>query len=239
MNTGLAHTLLKITQDRQRTNILRKHEQKTLAYLVQRVPSWISSDGLTAIGLAGSILVTASFTLAAYASRYLLLLGILGFAINWLGDSLDGRLAYYRNKPRKWYGFSLDYCTDWIAIVFIGAGYIIYVGSDWELWGFIFVVLYGWSMMIALLRYKITDVYTIDSGLFGPTEVRIAISLVLALEVLVKGSILYSAVAVCVLLTAANVSDFIKLLKIADRKDRENRENREEQVKKASGNTHV
>jgi phosphatidylglycerophosphate synthase len=233
MNTGLTKTLLKITQDRQRTNILKGYEQKTLAYLVQRVPSWINSDTLTAIGLMGSVIVATSFMLAAYINNWLLLLGILGFVINWLGDSLDGRLAYYRNKPRKWYGFSLDYCTDWIAIVFIGVGYIVYVGNHWELWGFVFVILYGWSMMIALLRYKITNVYTIDSGLLGPTEVRIILSFILALEVMVKGSIIYSTIAACAILFIVNVADFVKLLKTADRKDKE------EQTAKATGHTHV
>jgi phosphatidylglycerophosphate synthase len=228
MNIRLTETLLKITQDRQRTNILRVYEQKTLAYLVQHVPSWINSDALTLIGLMGSVGVAVSFMLAAYASKYFLLFGILGFFINWLGDSLDGRLAYYRNKPRKWYGFSLDYCTDWIAIVFIGVGYIVYVGNHWELWGFVFVILYGWSMMIALLRYKITNVYTIDSGLLGPTEVRIVISLILTLEVVVKGSIAYSTITACAILCIFNVVDFIKLLKIADQKDKE------EQTKKVA-----
>jgi hypothetical protein len=233
MNTGLTKTLLKITQDRQRTNILKGYEQKALAYLVQRVPSWINSDALTTIGLMGSVVVATSFMLAAYVCNYFLLVGILGFFINWLGDSLDGRLAYYRNKPRKWYGFSLDYCTDWIAIVFIGVGYIVYVGNQWELWGFVFVILYGWSMMIALLRYKITNVYTIDSGLLGPTEVRIVISFILALEVMVNGSIIYSTIAACAILFIFNVTDFVKLLKTADRKDKE------EQTAKATEHTHV
>jgi phosphatidylglycerophosphate synthase len=227
MEMDLTKTLAKITKDRKRTNILRKHEQNALAYLVQRVPTWINSDALTAIGLMGSVLIAASFLLAAYVCGYLLLLGIVGFGINWLGDSLDGRLAYYRNKPRKWYGFSLDYCTDWIAIVFIGAGYIVYVGNQWEFWGFIFVILYGWSMMIALLRYKITQVYTIDSGLLGPTEVRIIISFILALEVAVEGSIVYSTIVACVVLFLFNVADFIKLLQTADRKDKEERKEKD------------
>ncbi|MDR1897502.1 MAG: CDP-alcohol phosphatidyltransferase [Prevotellaceae bacterium] len=215
----LTKTLSKITKDRHRTNILRGYEQQTLARLVQCIPSWLSSDALTVIGLMGSVIIAASFVLAVYVDRNLLLFGIFGFCVNWFGDSLDGRLAYYRNKPRKWYGFSLDYCTDWLSIVFIGLGYIVYVGNHWELWGFIFVVLYGWSMMIALLRYKITGTYIIDSGLLGPTEVRIIISLILALEVVVKGSIMYSTIVACVVLFIFNVIDFVKLLKTANLKD--------------------
>jgi hypothetical protein len=233
MNTDTTNALAKITKDRHRTNILKKYEQQTLAFLVRYVPSWINSDMLTAIGLAGSFVITLSFALAAYMDRRFLLLGIAGFAINWFGDSLDGRLAYYRNKPRKWYGFSLDFCTDWLSIICIGVGFIIYVGNQWEMWGFGFVVLYGWSMMIALLRYKITSIYTIDSGLLGPTEVRIVISAILATEVFVKGSIFYATILACAVLLVFNVIDFCKLLKIADRKDKE------ERAEKTAGNTNV
>ncbi|MDR1887022.1 MAG: CDP-alcohol phosphatidyltransferase [Prevotellaceae bacterium] len=219
--------LSKITKGRDRTNILKKQEQNLLAYLVQHVPSWMNSDMLTAIGLAGSCITTASFILATYLHRSLLLFGIVGFALNWFGDSLDGRLAYFRNKPRKWYGFSLDFTVDWLTNILIGVGYIVYVRGRWELVGFGFVVLYGWAMITALLRYKITDRYTIDSGLLGPTEVRIFISMFLALEVIVPGSIVYCGILACIMLFAVNIMDSLKLLKIADSRDKEEKKNRE------------
>ncbi|MDR1601421.1 MAG: CDP-alcohol phosphatidyltransferase [Tannerella sp.] len=212
--------LSKITKDRQRTNILRKYEQPALAFLVRRVPSWINSDMLTAIGLSGGLIIMAGFVMAACFHRSFLLLCILGFVINWLGDSLDGRLAYFRNKPRKWYGFSLDLTVDWLTTVLIGCGYIVYVSGGWELLGFGFVVLYGWSMMTALLRYKITGIYTIDSSLLGPTEVRIIISLFLLLEIFFKDSIIYSGMAACLILFVVNLIDFRKLLETADRRDK-------------------
>jgi hypothetical protein len=218
-----ADCLAKITKDRRRTNLFKKHEQRLLAFLVQRIPSWISSDMLTVIGLAGGFLTAAGFILALYVHRSWLLLGIAGFAVNWFGDSLDGRLAYFRNKPRKWYGFSLDIAVDWLTDILIGLGYIVYVGGKWELLGFGFVVLYAWAMMTALLRYKVTDEYRIDSGLLGPTEVRIIISLFLALEVIVEGSIVYSGAVACFTLLVVNIIDFIRLLSIADRRDKDER----------------
>jgi phosphatidylglycerophosphate synthase len=211
----------KLNKDRHRTNLLKASEQRFIAFLVQHIPAWINSKMLTLIGLIGSIVTATGFILAFYVHRSLLLLGILGFFINWFGDSLDGRLAYFRNKPRKWFGFSLDYTVDWLTNIFIGIGYIVYVGGKWELLGFGFVVLYGWAMMTALLRYKITGKYTIDSGLLGPTEVRIIISLFLLLEVLVKNSIIYSGIAACVILFTVNLIDMHKLLKMADRRDKD------------------
>ena len=220
--TNNTNALEKITKDRNRTNILKKYEQQLLAYLVQRIPSWISSDMLTGIGFVGSIITSCSFILALYFQREWLLVGILGFFINWFGDSLDGRLAYYRNRPRKWYGFSLDCIIDWLSNILIGFGYIIYSGSkNGELIGFGFVVLYGWAMMMALLRYKITNQYIIDSGILGPTEVRVIISIALALEVIFPGTIIYSGLTACITLLIFNIKDFLQLLKMADLRDKE------------------
>lgn len=216
-----SEALSKITKDRKRTNILRNSEQKALAFLVQRVPSFISSDMLTGIGFAGSIITCLSFILAAYVNKYYLLLGIVGFVINWFGDSLDGRVAYYRNTPRKWYGFSLDLTVDWLTNILIGLGFIIYVGGSSALIGFGFVTLYGWAMITALLRYKITNQYTIDSSFLGPTEVRIIISAILLSEILFSGTIIYFGYLICLILLIIDLIDFIKLLKLADARDKE------------------
>jgi hypothetical protein len=178
---------------------------------------------LTGLGLAGSFITAGSFALALYVKRVWLLLGIFGFFLNWLGDSLDGRLAYFRNRPRKWYGFSLDFLVDWLTNILIGYGFIIYVGGQWEVFGFIFVILYGGEMMMALLRYKIVNQYTIDSGMLGPTEARILLALILVLEVVVKDSIIYSSALACFVLLILNVKDFRSLLKMADQRDKEER----------------
>lgn len=215
-----------ISKGRHRTNILKKPEQAALAYLVRHIPSCISSDMLTFIGFIGSLITLLSFILAAYVNRYLLLLGILGFAINWFGDSLDGRVAYYRNKPRKWYGFSLDITIDWITTILIGCGYIIYSKGFAEWFGFGFVVMYGWAMITTLLRYKITDKYSIDTGLLGPTEVRVVISLILIAEVFFSGSLIYTAALACIALFMVNIIDTLGLLKMADNRDISEKENK-------------
>lgn len=208
-----------ITSDRKRTNILRKPEQAALACLVQRVPPSISSDALTYLGLFGNFLVGISFVMAAFYHINYLLISILGFILNWLGDSLDGRLAYYRNKPRKWYGFMLDVTIDWIGIIFIGIGFMIYVGSPFFLLGFLFVVLYGWEMITALLRYKILGSYSIDSGIMGPTEVRIVVALMLVMEVVIPFSIIYCSAVIIIILISANIRDTRRLIHHANLRD--------------------
>jgi hypothetical protein len=233
-NTSLVtQEILKIiTKDRIRTNLLRNSEQKALSILVQRIPSWVVPDMLTFIGFLGSLTVLLSFILATYFSRYFLLLSLAGFFINWFGDSLDGRLAIYRNKSRKWYGFSLDLSIDWITTIVIGLGFVIYTEGVGELLGYGFVVLYGWAMITTLMRYKITGEYTIDSGLLGPTEVRIIISAILVTEVLVKDSLVWVSGLACIILLIIDIHDLLKLLKVAAEKD----EKEKQKIPEQSGN---
>ena len=210
----------KLFADRKRTNILSGPEQRFITYLLPKIPNWISSDGLTAIGMVGSLMIMVSFLLAEYVDRSLILLGIVGFFVQWFGDSLDGRIAFYRNKSRKWYGFALDIIMDWISVVFIGLGYIFYAESDFKYAGFALVAMYGWAMIISQLRYKITDKYSIDAGLVGPTEIRVIISLVFVLEALLAGSIHYSVIVISVILFLINIGDTKKLLDMGDERDK-------------------
>lgn len=214
---------LRVFADRKRTNILRIPEQKTIHFLLGKIPRGVSPDMMTAIGTFGSIIVFISFVLAWQFSRNYLLLGIIGLAINWIGDSLDGRLAYYRNTPRKWYGFALDILMDWLSIILIGLGYYLYVDESAKVLGFLFVVFYGWAMLIALLRYKITDQYQIDSGLLGPTELRVLIALILISETIFAGSIAYLAIFASLVLFILNFADTLKLLKQGDERDKQER----------------
>lgn len=216
----------KLFQDRKRTNILSNPEQKFISYLVPRIPNSLSSDGLTAIGLLGSLMILASFLLAEYVHLNYLLIGIVGFFIQWFGDSLDGRIAFYRNKSRKWYGFALDIIMDWVSTVFIGLGYVFYAPGDFKYSGFALVALYGWAMIISQLRYKITDKYTIDAGILGPTEIRVVISIVLFLEVIIPGSINYLVIFICVALFFINLADTKKLLDLGDIRDADEKQNK-------------
>ncbi|MGV8963903.1 MAG: CDP-alcohol phosphatidyltransferase [Candidatus Saccharimonadaceae bacterium] len=219
-----------IAQDRERTNILRNGEQKLIAYLVQRVPKWINSDGLTAIGFFGNLFVGICFVLAVYVNDVFLLVSLLGFLVNWYGDSLDGRLAYYRITPRKWYGFSLDVTVDWVGLSIIGLGYFIYADLQWKWLGYVFVVLYGWEMITAQLRYNVTGKYSIDSGIFGPTELRVVLMAIISAEYFFNGSIYYSVSLACLILVVTNLTDTVKVLKAADKRDSKEKQEKAEKL---------
>lgn len=216
-------TIRRIFKDRKRTNILRGVEQTTISFLVRKIPSSVTPDMLTVIGFLGSCIVLTGFTLASFYVRSYLLFAIGGLALNWFGDSLDGRIAYYRGIPRKWYGFSLDIIMDWASTVMIGLGYLVYVEQKYQLIGFIFVVLYAWAMIISQLRYKITDIYSIDAGLVGPTEIRIILALMFMAELAFGHVIEYGTGLMCVILFIINFIDTGKLLKLGDMRDQAER----------------
>jgi archaetidylinositol phosphate synthase len=96
-------------------------ERQTLQALAARMPAWVQSDHLTAIGF----LATMGAGLA-YAARPLspawLLVAVFFLALNWFGDSLDGTLARYRRQERPRYGFYIDHMVDAIGAVYVFGG---------------------------------------------------------------------------------------------------------------------
>jgi hypothetical protein len=69
------------------------------------------------------------------------------------------------------------------------------------------------------MRYRLTGKYSIDSGILGPTEVRIVISAILLTEVIFTGSIIYLSIAAFIIMFIVNIVDTTKLLKLADKMD--------------------
>lgn len=207
-----------IFKTRKRTNLLKVPEQVALSFFVKRIPRFITSDMLTGVGFLGSLLIFAGFLLAIYQIHFLFLC-VAGLFINWFGDSLDGRLAYFRNTPRKWYGYSLDITMDWINTVLIGVGYYFYAAVFFKIVAFILVILYGWAMIIAQLRYKVTNQYGIDSGIFGPTEMRIALAIVIIVEFIFPRTLGYFAGGICLVLFFLNLIDTRKLLHMGNKRD--------------------
>jgi hypothetical protein len=149
-------------------------------------------------------------------------------AIQWFGDSLDGRIAYYRNTPRKWYGWLLDMNLDWISTAMMTAAYVIYL-HDTPLVALLFMAMYGQTFILALMRYKITDIYLIDAdGLLGPTELRIILTVSTAMEFFIPGFLFWFGVAGIAILFIINGVDFYRLVQLANAKDDD------ERAKKAS-----
>lgn len=204
-------------QERQRSHWLMQQEHRVIAWLCPRIPQQISSNMLTAVGLSGSMLISLAFVLGK-SEREWLWLGILGLAVNWFGDSLDGRLAYFRQRPRKWFGFALDLMTDWISLSVMTLALAYYL--PWPFVSLLLAAAYGGRMLLALLQYKIAKEYRIDSGKLGPTEARLVMAAALVLEIFFSMSLLWLSLVALLALVLVDAFELRHLLRQADARDR-------------------
>ena len=85
-------------------SVLGALERPTLAWLARHMPPGIKPDHLTLFGLSGALLTGAGFVLSRWSISWLWLANF-GLVVNWLGDSVDGTLARYRQIERPRYGF--------------------------------------------------------------------------------------------------------------------------------------
>ena len=87
----------KITETRVQNGILSGVESRILRWIVQRLPESIGPDHLTLLGLVAMAGAGLAYGFSGTRAQLLHLVNFCIF-LNWLGDSLDGTLARYRNK---------------------------------------------------------------------------------------------------------------------------------------------
>jgi phosphatidylglycerophosphate synthase len=146
-------------------------EKAALLKLASATPSWINSDHLTILGFLAQCLAGICYGLSRW-HRSALLFGILFIALNWLGDSLDGTLARFRNRQRPRYGFYVDHIADTIAALFLMGGMAF---SGYVHWAIAFGMLVAF-LMLSIEAYLATYTlgqFQLSYWKFGPTEIRI------------------------------------------------------------------
>src|SRR5262245_45114334 len=104
MPSRTAHT-------RRNASLTAAAEQRLLVWIALRLPPWITSDalsavGLGAMGLAGLSFATLRWTPWAAAGV------VVSLVVNWLGDSLDGTVARVRGQERPRFGYYVDHVID-------------------------------------------------------------------------------------------------------------------------------
>ena len=154
---------------------ITKVEKKALRWLAERTPERVNSDHLTIIGALGMFLAGGSYALARY-SQYGLLLSCVFLSVNWLGDSLDGTLARYRNHLRPRYGFYVDHVIDCFGVTALlaGMGASGYMQPLFAVWLLVAYLLL--SSEIFLATYALAQ-FEMSYLNFGPTELRILLCL--------------------------------------------------------------
>ncbi len=135
------------------------------------MPAWVTPDSLTACGMAGAMAVFAGYW-ASQADASWLWLSILGYVVQWFGDSMDGSLARYRAIERPQYGYFIDHSCDGIATILIlaGIGLSPFVRLDVALFA-----LAGYLLLSihAYLSARVSGEFKLSYLAAGPTELRL------------------------------------------------------------------
>jgi len=160
---------------RQLTFLLAGPERRLLLFLARRLPRRVTSNQLTALGVAGAVGAGAAYALSHRDPLWLLAASAL-IVLNWFGDSLDGTLARFRNAERPRYGYYLDHSVDAVstALVGIGLGLSPYVSLTLAL---ILVLAYLILSINVYLESTVFGVFQLGYGRFGPTEARLLLIL--------------------------------------------------------------
>lgn len=152
-------------------SFLATAEKKALLWLAERTPSWINSDHLTLLGLLAMAGAGAGYWWSR-TNRAGLMIVIACLALNWLGDSLDGTLARFRNCCRPRYGFYVDHIVDAFSALFLLGGLALSgCMSPWVALGLLIAYLML-SIEVYLASYTLGD-FKISYFKMGPTELRL------------------------------------------------------------------
>lgn len=161
--------------DRVQDSLLASPERSVLRWLAEHTPAWVNSDHFTAIGFLAQVMAGVSYALARGGSLWLLGT-VISLMVNWLGDSLDGTLARFRNQQRPRYGFYVDHMLDSLgAVCLMGglacSGYI----NPWIATGMLVAFL-----LLSIQSYLAAHVlgeFRLSFWRFGPTEVRVLLAI--------------------------------------------------------------
>jgi archaetidylinositol phosphate synthase len=159
---------------REHTSVLAAAEKVLLIWMAHRLPRWVNSDHLTALGAVAMVATGASFAAASLDPRFLLLVPV-ALAVNWFGDSLDGTVARVRNQQRPRYGYYLDHVVDIANTVVLFTG--LAVSGLCNPW-IAMALLVGYLLLSAesFLATHALGVFRISFAGMGPTELRIILS---------------------------------------------------------------
>jgi archaetidylinositol phosphate synthase len=159
--------------ERQSTFITTRFERWALPRIAAALPRWMLPDHLTAIGIFGATLITASYVLSTRDPAWLWMANV-GLLIHWFGDSLDGTLARVRKIERPRYGFYLDHLTDAYSTTAVGLG----LGfSPYMLLAVGLSIVIGY-LVLSINVYLETHVFgkfRYGYGVLGPTEARLVL----------------------------------------------------------------
>jgi archaetidylinositol phosphate synthase len=163
------------THIRLHQSVLAASEKRLLIWIAERLPSWIHSDHLSALGLASMAGAGLSFWLArtdVVAGASLVVVCLL---LNWFGDSLDGTVARVRNHQRPRYGYYVDHVLDLAGTAFLFAG----LAASGYMSSMVAALVVASFFLVSAEAYLATHARGVFKMAFlgiGPTELRILLA---------------------------------------------------------------
>lgn len=172
--------------NRIQNNWLAARERRLLNWLCARMPTFVTPDKLTLLGMLGAGLIFTGYVASNLGSGWLWL-AIAGYAVQWFGDSMDGSLARFRHIERPSYGYFIDHSCDGLATLLIVAG----IGlSPFVTMDIAMVALAGYLLLSihAFLSARVIGEFRLSYLSAGPTELRfMLIALTVAMMIVGPG----------------------------------------------------
>jgi len=163
------------TEARRELGVTGDAETRVLRWLSGRMPRWVQPDHLTALGLLSLVGGGVAYALTPRDLQWLH--GVnLGLLLNWLGDSLDGTLARFRNRSRPRYGFYVDHLVDGFGAAALLTGLAL-SGLAHPAAAVALLVAYLLLSIEIALAAHVTGVFRITRGPIGGTELRMLLVL--------------------------------------------------------------
>jgi len=159
---------------REHRSLLAAGEKRLLIAIAHRLPGWVRSDHLSALGLLAMPLAGAGFAVmgSAWSAPSLVALALL---LNWFGDSLDGTLARVRHRQRPRYGYYVDHVIDLAGTAALLSG----MAASTLMTPSIALAVLAAYLLVSAETYLATHtvgIFRMSFGGIGPTELRILIA---------------------------------------------------------------
>jgi archaetidylinositol phosphate synthase len=150
-------------------------EKRLLVWIAGRLPPWITSDALSALGLGAMAAAGMSFAALRW-TPWAAAAVVLSLAANWFGDSLDGTIARVRHQERPRFGYYVDHVIDLAGTTLLMIG----VACSGLMHPTLALAVLGAYLLVSAESYLATHaagVFRMSFLGFGPTELRIVLAI--------------------------------------------------------------
>jgi phosphatidylglycerophosphate synthase len=149
-------------------------EKRLLIWVAERLPPFVNSDHLSALGLIA--MGAAGLCFAAMSWSPWAAAGVVASLVaNWFGDSLDGTVARVRGQQRPRYGYYVDHAIDLAGTTMLVGG-MACSGLMNPLIALAVLSAYLLVSSESYLAAHAAGLFRVSFLGFGPTELRIVLA---------------------------------------------------------------